>query len=171
MRGDPCQLLVKAMHCLHTECRDKMEEAFEKVLPRALCEQCRPDNRAWRPFLALSGGQQALATLALSFALQAAYPSPLYIFDEIDCMLDSATAARVAEYIRSQGRSQYIVVSHKPQVHCLLSTCTHTWQCGHETRMGTSGVCMAIDERSVCTRVLDSKIRASGLQSLQPACE
>ncbi len=79
--------------------------------------RCRPDNRSWRPFPALSGGQQALATLALSFALQAAYPSPLYFFDEIDCALDSSTAARVADYIRSQTQSQYIVVSHKPQVH------------------------------------------------------
>ena len=77
---------------------------------------CRPDNRSWRPFPALSGGQQALATLALSFALQAAYPSPLYFFDEIDCALESSTAARVADYIRSQTQSQYIVVSHKPQV-------------------------------------------------------
>ena len=76
----------------------------------------RPDARAWRPFAALSGGQQALATLALSFALQAAYPSPLVFFDEIDCALDASTAARVADYIRSQARNQYIVVSHKPQV-------------------------------------------------------
>ena len=76
----------------------------------------RPNARSWRPFAALSGGQQALATLALSFALQAAYPSPLVFFDEIDCALDSSTAARVADYIRLQARSQYIVVSHKPQV-------------------------------------------------------
>lgn len=31
---------------------------------------CRPDNRCWRAFGALSGGQQALASLALTFALQ-----------------------------------------------------------------------------------------------------
>ena len=30
----------------------------------------RPDRQRWRPFPALSGGQQALATLALCFALQ-----------------------------------------------------------------------------------------------------
>ncbi len=85
---------------------------------------CRPDAHAWRPFAALSGGQQALATLALSFALQAAHPSPLVFFDEIDCALDSSTAARVADYIRSQTRSQYIVVSHKPQVQYIsLSHC------------------------------------------------
>jgi len=94
---------------------------------------CRPDNRAWRPFPALSGGQQALAMLALSFALQAAYPSPLYFFDEIDCMLDSSTAARVAEYIRSQAQGQHFVVSHKPQVQCFHSTQTHQLQ--HESKV------------------------------------
>jgi chromosome segregation ATPase len=32
----------------------------------------------------LSGGQAALVTLAISFAMQAAFPSPFYFFDEID---------------------------------------------------------------------------------------
>lgn len=50
---------------------------------------CRPDRVRWRPFPSLSGGQQALATLALCFALQAAFPSPFYFFDEIDCALDT----------------------------------------------------------------------------------
>ncbi|WIA31006.1 hypothetical protein OEZ86_001047 [Tetradesmus obliquus] len=40
----------------------------------------------------LSGGQQALATLALSFALQALFPSPFCFFDEVDCALDSLAA-------------------------------------------------------------------------------
>ena len=49
----------------------------------------RPDRRRWRAFSSLSGGQQALATLALSFALQKALPSPFYFFDEVDCALDT----------------------------------------------------------------------------------
>jgi chromosome segregation protein len=76
----------------------------------------RPDQHKWRPFSTLSGGQQALAALALSFALQAAFPSPFYFFDEIDCALDTLNATRVAEYISRQQDAQYIVVSHKPQV-------------------------------------------------------
>ncbi|GMH36925.1 hypothetical protein BSKO_04798 [Bryopsis sp. KO-2023] len=76
----------------------------------------RPDRRRWRPFSTLSGGQQSLATLSLSFALQAAFPSPFYFFDEIDCALDTTNAVRVADYIQKQSSAQYIVVSHKPQV-------------------------------------------------------
>ncbi len=65
----------------------------------------------------LSGGQQALATLSLSFALQAAFPSPFYFFDEIDSALDSAAVSRVADYLcQQQATSQYLVVSHKQQV-------------------------------------------------------
>lgn len=78
--------------------------------------RCRPDAHRSRPFRSLSGGQQALATLALSFALQAAFPSPFYFFDEIDSALDTSNASRVADYIASQKDAQYLVVSHKPQV-------------------------------------------------------
>lgn len=65
----------------------------------------------------LSGGQQALATLTLSFALQAAFPSPFYFFDEIDSALDTAAVTRVADYLSQQQlTSQYLIVSHKQQV-------------------------------------------------------
>ncbi|KAI3436873.1 hypothetical protein D9Q98_006283 [Chlorella vulgaris] len=81
----------------------------------------RPDRQRWRPFGSLSGGQQALATLALCFALQAAAPSPFYFFDEIDCALDTVNASRVADLIAAQqgssGGAQFLVVSHKPQVY------------------------------------------------------
>ena len=125
----PCA--ASALHTLEGhQTRDLKEGHFSSPPSDKLHALRRPDNRAWRPFPALSGGQQALATLALSFALQAAYPSPLYFFDEIDCMLDSTTAARVADYIRSQACSQYIVVSHKPQVQVLpnmRASAMHSW--------------------------------------------
>ena len=89
---------------------------------------CRPDAHRSRPFGSLSGGQQALATLALSFALQAAFPSPFYFFDEIDSALDTSNASRVADYIASQKDAQYLVVSHKPQV--CFSPCHSCCSCG-----------------------------------------
>lgn len=105
----------------------------------------RPPGQRWRPFAALSGGQQALAALALSFALQELFPSPFYWFDEIDASLDTRAAARVAGYVLRLARdtttegaapaqggglppqqahssnaiapsAQYVIVSHKPQV-------------------------------------------------------
>lgn len=86
----------------------------------------RPDQHMWRPFNSLSGGQQALACLALSFAMQAAFPAPFFFYDEIDSALDVATAERVGAYLRNEasGSAQYLVVSHKPEVYeqasCLI---------------------------------------------------
>ncbi|GIL89660.1 hypothetical protein Vretifemale_17416, partial [Volvox reticuliferus] len=67
--------------------------------------EVRPDEHTWRPFASLSGGQQALASLSLSLALQAVAPSPFYFYDEIDCALDTAAAARVADYLCSAAQS------------------------------------------------------------------
>jgi len=88
----------------------------------------RPDNSVWRPFAALSGGQQALAALALCLALQAAAPAPFYFFDEIDAALDSVNAECLAQYLAEVSQTangagaaapmppQFIVVSHKPSM-------------------------------------------------------
>ncbi|KAK9831195.1 hypothetical protein WJX74_007025 [Apatococcus lobatus] len=89
----------------------------------------RPAGQRWRSFGMLSGGQQALATLSLSFALQAAFPSPFYFFDEIDSAMDTAAVTRVADYLcKQQLSSQYIVVTHKQQMYarapCLLGVYT-----------------------------------------------
>jgi chromosome segregation ATPase len=85
----------------------------------------------WRPLASLSGGQRALASLALCFALQAALPCPFYFFDEVDAALDSLHAARVADFLGDSARArgggaggaggaapppQYCVVSHRPAV-------------------------------------------------------
>ncbi|KAG1668630.1 hypothetical protein FOA52_002483 [Chlamydomonas sp. UWO 241] len=112
----------------------------------------RPDARRWRPFSSLSGGQQALSTLALAFATQAAFPSPFYVLDEVDAALDTLNAEAVADYMRACAAgvvptrpgmhtppaaaggaamrpTQFIVVSHKPQVfekaQCLVGVYTH----------------------------------------------
>lgn len=85
----------------------------------------------WRHFHSLSGGQQALAALALCLSLQAAAPSPFYFFDEVDAALDSLNADRVAAFLKdlASGGSgagaegsgqgpvlgpQFLVVSHRP---------------------------------------------------------
>jgi chromosome segregation ATPase len=60
----------------------------------------RPDRHKWRGFSTLSGGQQALAALALSFSLQAVFPSPFYFFDEIDGSLDTKNARLIADHIK-----------------------------------------------------------------------
>jgi hypothetical protein len=62
-------------HCSFSE-----SQLFEEGIALVV----RPPGSRWRSFSALSGGQQALAALALSFALQDVMPSPFTFFDEID---------------------------------------------------------------------------------------
>jgi len=84
----------------------------------------RPDNSAWRNFSGLSGGQQALAAVALCLALQSAAPSPIFYFDEIDAALDYLNARRLARVLADKSRHvpgkgygpQFIVVSHKGEM-------------------------------------------------------
>lgn len=115
---------------------------------------------AWKPVELLSGGQQALAALALTLGMSAVYPCPFYCVDEIDAALDTravAAVARVVERLASSPpagssfdsnctrvaaagdrkptacattaescgaaapaaapRSQFVVVSHRPQMY------------------------------------------------------
>ena len=119
---------------------------------------CRPDVHRSRPFGSLSGGQQALATLALSLALQAAFPSPFYFFDEIDSALDTSNASRVAQYIASQKGAQYLVVSHKPQVPF----------CSNQLLTGTKAILLPPCIRSPCLH--DQPRTAKQVQAIHTAC-
>ena len=61
---------------------------------------------------AMSGGEKALTSLALIFAIQRCQPAPFYIFDEVDASLDLANVKRVAELIKEFSKdSQFIVIS------------------------------------------------------------
>ena len=61
----------------------------------------------------LSGGERALTSIALIFALSHINPPPLLILDETDAALDEANARRYGNVIaRLAQRSQLIVVTH-----------------------------------------------------------
>lgn len=61
----------------------------------------------------LSGGEKALAALALVFAIFRLNPAPLCVLDEVDASLDDANIARYCELVRRMaGQVQFIIVSH-----------------------------------------------------------
>lgn len=69
----------------------------------------------------LSGGQKALVSLALIFAIQRADPAPFYLFDEIDSALDETHRAAVANLIRTQAHAeenpaQFICTTFRPEL-------------------------------------------------------
>ena len=65
---------------------------------------------------ALSGGERAMAGVALLAAIITVNPSPFVVLDEIDAALDEANAGRLASILDDlQVRSQLIVITHNRQ--------------------------------------------------------
>ncbi|MBI4536745.1 MAG: chromosome segregation protein SMC [candidate division NC10 bacterium] len=61
----------------------------------------------------LSGGERALAALALLLALFAVRPSPFCVLDEVDAPLDDANVERLVVLLREMSaQSQFIVITH-----------------------------------------------------------
>ena len=61
----------------------------------------------------LSGGEQALAAMALLLALFAVHPSPFCVLDEVDAPLDDTNVDRFANLLREMaGSTQIIVITH-----------------------------------------------------------
>ncbi|MCB9805966.1 AAA family ATPase [Candidatus Nomurabacteria bacterium] len=61
----------------------------------------------------LSGGERALTSIALLFAMSAVNPPPFIILDETDAALDEANSKKYADMIESLSKhSQLIVITH-----------------------------------------------------------
>jgi chromosome segregation protein len=64
----------------------------------------------------LSGGERALTSLALLFAIYLVKPSPFCVLDEVDAPLDEANIGRFLGMLdRFKDETQFIVVTHNPR--------------------------------------------------------
>jgi len=64
----------------------------------------------------LSGGERALTSLALLFAIYLVKPSPFCVLDEVDAPLDEANIGRFLGMLdRFKEGTQFIVVTHNPR--------------------------------------------------------
>lgn len=61
----------------------------------------------------LSGGERALASIALLFAMSAVNPPPFLVLDETDAALDEANSQRYAKLLKSLSKkTQLILITH-----------------------------------------------------------
>ena len=65
----------------------------------------------------LSGGEQALTSIAILFAILKLRPMPFSILDEIEAALDESNTILLANYLKKYSRdTQFIVITHKKPV-------------------------------------------------------
>ncbi|HKW03958.1 MAG TPA: chromosome segregation SMC family protein [Nitrososphaerales archaeon] len=66
---------------------------------------------------AVSGGEKTISALSFILAIQAVFPSPFYMFDEVDAHLDSVYSGKLGEILAERSSfSQIIIVSLKDNV-------------------------------------------------------
>jgi chromosome segregation protein len=83
----------------------------------------QPPGKKLQNVLLLSGGEKALAALALLIALFRYKPSPFCVLDEVDAPLDDANVDRFANMVRDMSsNTQFIVITHSKRTMETAST-------------------------------------------------
>lgn len=97
------------------------EEEDEEVAPEVEKREVRPGldivvnlpKKKLQSLMQLSGGERALTSIALIFAMSQVNPPPFLILDETDAALDEANSRRYGDMIESLAKkSQLIVITH-----------------------------------------------------------
>ncbi|HEY5047214.1 MAG TPA: chromosome segregation protein SMC [Rhizomicrobium sp.] len=136
------QRLRRGIQSLNREGRDRLVESFEKVnanfqllftklfeggeakltftesddpLEAGLEIFARPPGKRLQSLSLLSGGEQALAALALIFAVFLVNPAPVCVLDEVDAPLDDANVERFCNLLDEMTRmteTRFLVITH-----------------------------------------------------------
>lgn len=84
------------------------------VLESGIDIEVNPPGKAIKSVMQLSGGEQAMVSIALLFAILKVRPAPFCILDEIEAALDEVNVYRFADFLnKNLGKTQYIVVTHR----------------------------------------------------------
>ena len=75
----------------------------------------QPPGKRLQSLTLLSGGEQALTAIALTFALFLTNPAPICVLDEVDAPLDDANIDRFCDLLEAMTRettTRYLIVTH-----------------------------------------------------------
>jgi chromosome segregation protein len=74
---------------------------------------CSPPGKRLQNVLLLSGGEKALAAVALLMAIFKYQPSPFCVMDEVDAPLDEANIGRLTRLLKEMSaQTQFVVITH-----------------------------------------------------------
>ena len=74
---------------------------------------CSPPGKRLQNVLLLSGGEKALAAVALLMAIFRYQPSPFCVLDEVDAPLDDANIGRLTMLLKEMSlETQFVVITH-----------------------------------------------------------
>ena len=91
---------------------DEGTEPEEKQRPGIEISVNLPKKKV-RSLMQLSGGERALTSIALIFAMSQVNPPPFLILDETDAALDEANSQRYATLLKNLSKkTQLIVITH-----------------------------------------------------------
>ena len=89
-----------------------MEE--EDILEAGIQIIAQPPGKKLQNMMQLSGGEKALTSISLLFAIQNLKPSPFCLLDEIEAALDDSNVDRFAGYLHKLTKNtQFIVITHR----------------------------------------------------------
>jgi chromosome segregation protein len=91
----------------------ELTEDAESEAPGGIEIAVRPPGKRLQRLAMLSGGERALAGVALLFAMLSVNPVPFCILDEVDAALDEANITRFADALRRLAQTiDFVVITH-----------------------------------------------------------
>lgn len=85
----------------------------EEILDAGVQVTAQPPGKKTTTIHLLSGGEKALAAIALVFALFQLNPAPFCMLDEVDAPLDDHNTERFCELVKKMSQhSQFLIISH-----------------------------------------------------------
>jgi len=90
-----------------------LELTGDDLLTAGVTVMARPPGKRNSTIHLLSGGEKALAAVALVFAIFELNPAPFCLLDEVDAPLDDANVARFCDIVRSMAEKvQFVFITH-----------------------------------------------------------
>ena len=96
---------------------EEVEEATKEEKKLGVEIKVNPPGKKVSHLSLLSGGERALTSIALLFAIIAFNPPPFVFLDEVEAALDEANSQRFGDILRELSKkTQFIVITHNRQV-------------------------------------------------------